>query len=94
MVATRTHHCSARWTVPRASPVPGVLSRHDSRTAAEANLAVITGRGVRTARSLMAVPPQRTLRLPQADAGQQAALAALGGERLRGKAFTPCAAGT
>lgn len=71
-----------------------VLSRHDNRTAAEANLAAITGRGVRSARSLMAVPPQRTLRLPQADAGQQAALAALGGERLRGKAFTPCAAGT
>lgn len=83
----------------QSSNLPGgatylVLSRHDSRTAAEANLAVITGRGVRTARSLMAVPPQRTLRLPAADAGQQAALAALSGERLRGKAFAPCATGT
>lgn len=71
-----------------------VLGRHDSRVTAEAELAVFVGRGVRTARSLMAAPPQRMLRLPQADAAQQATLAALGSERLRGKAFAPCAAGT
>lgn len=83
----------------QASNLPGgatylVLSRHDNRAAAEANLAMVSGRGVRSARSLLAVPPQRTLRLPQADAAQQATLVALAGERLRGKAFASCAAGT
>ena len=67
-----------------------VLSRHDSRGAAEAQLATLQTRGVRTAHSMMAMPAQRALRLPQADAAQQAALAALGAEALRGKSFAPC----
>lgn len=70
-----------------------VLSRHDSRAAADAQLATLQERGVRTARSLMAAPPQRALRLPQADPVQQAALAALGADALRGRSFAPCPSG-
>lgn len=71
-----------------------VLSRHDSRATADAELASLSDRGVRTARVMAATPaPQRALRVAQADAGQQAALAALSSEKLRGKAFTACGNG-
>lgn len=71
-----------------------VLSRHDSRAAADAELAALSDRGVRTARVMAATPaPQRALRVAQADAAQQATLAALSTEKLRGKAFTACGSG-
>lgn len=71
-----------------------VLSRHDGRAAADAELAALSARGVRTARVMAATPaPQRALRVAQADAAQQATLAALPADKLRGKAFTACAGG-
>lgn len=71
-----------------------VLSRHDSRSAADAELAALSDRGVRTARVIAATPaPQRAVRVAQADAAQQATLAALPADKLRGKAFTACGGG-
>lgn len=71
-----------------------VLSRHDNRSTAETELASLSDRGVRTARVMAATPPpQRLLRVAQADAAQQSALAALSTEKLRGKAFGPCSNG-
>ncbi|WP_428421563.1 hypothetical protein [Methylibium sp.] len=82
-----------------ASAAPGsapllVISRHDSRAAADTELATLLERGVRTARVVSATVPQRALRVAQASEAQQATLAALPADKLRGKAFTPCPADT
>jgi hypothetical protein len=75
---------------PGSSPVL-VLSRHDSRDAAEAELKAWNGRGVITARVIDAtagVP--HALRVAQADAKQQVLLVALPSEKLGGHRFEPC----
>lgn len=82
-----------------ASAAPGsapllVISRHDSRAAAESELTTLLDRGVRTARVVNASVPLRLLRVAQASEAQQAALAALPADKLRGKAFLPCPADT
>lgn len=78
-----------------ASAAPGsapllVISRHDSRAGAESELTTLLDRGVRTARVVNASVPLRLLRVAQASEAQQAALAALPADKLRGKAFVPC----
>jgi pyruvate/2-oxoglutarate dehydrogenase complex dihydrolipoamide acyltransferase (E2) component len=75
---------------PASSPVL-VLSRHDSREAAEVELKVWNGRGVITARVIdatAAVP--HALRVAQADPKQQILLLALPSEKLGGHRFEPC----
>jgi hypothetical protein len=68
-----------------------VLARHDSREAAEAGLAGYAARGVRNARTVEGTPVElRALRVAQADAAQQALLAALPADPLHGRAFLPC----
>lgn len=67
-----------------------VISRHDSRAGAESELTTLLDRGVRTARVVNASVPLRLLRVAQASEAQQAALAALPADTLRGKAFVPC----
>lgn len=72
-----------------------VLSRHDSRAAAELELAALVERDVRTARVVEGLPRAlRALRVPQADAATQALLTGLPVERLRGKPFAPCQDGS
>lgn len=78
-----------------ASAAPGsapllVISRHDNRTGAESELTSLLDRGVRTARVVNASVPLRLLRVAQASEAQQAALAALPTDKLRGKTFVPC----
>lgn len=68
--------------IVRSSPdlQPGLsLGRFDDKAKAEADLAQLVQRGVRTARVITLRPPQTqlTLRVPAADASQRAALAAL-----------------
>jgi hypothetical protein len=73
--------------------VPGLmLGRYDSRDAADAALAQLTQRGVRTARvvALPTPPPQHWLRAERADPELQARLAALQ-PPLAGNGFLPCA---
>ena len=77
--------------LPTASGAPLlVLSRHAARPAAELELTALVERGVHTARTMVGGPALRVLRVAQADALQQSALAALGPDRLRGKPFGPC----
>lgn len=78
-----------------ASAAPGsapllVISRHESRTAAETELTALSDRGVRTARVVTATVPLRALRVPHADEAQRAALSALPADKLHGKSFGPC----
>lgn len=79
----------ARLT-PAGSPLL-VLGRHDSREAAEAELASLNNRDVRSARVVdaRAAAPQ-ALRVANADADQQLLLSALPGEKLGGHRFEPC----
>lgn len=82
-----------------ASAEPGsapllVISRHDNRAAADDELTALVERGVRTARVVSATVPLRMLRVAQASEAQQATLAALPADPLRGKAFVPCAVDT
>ena len=68
-----------------------VLSRHARREGAEAALAGFEARGVRNARAIEGTPVElRALRVAQADAAQQALLAALPAEQLLGRPFAPC----
>lgn len=69
---------------------PGLrLTTHADKAAAEAALAELTQRGVRTARvvELPAPPPQTFLRVARADADLQGRLRMLGGV---GSGFVPC----
>jgi hypothetical protein len=75
-----------------AELVPGLmLGRYESREAADAALAQITLRGVRTARvvALPSPPPQNWLRAERADPALQARLTAL--KPPAGAGFVPCA---
>jgi hypothetical protein len=77
-------------STPGAAPLL-VLSRHDSRDAAERELTALGERDVRTARVIEGSPRvARSIRVAQADAAAQALLAGLATERLRGRAFVPC----
>lgn len=71
-----------------------VLSRHATQALAEAELAALGERGVRSARAAAGGPLQHALRVPEADAAAQAGLAALSPQALRGKAFVACPAET
>jgi hypothetical protein len=79
--------------VAGASPVL-VISRHESRAAAESALAAWSERGVRSARVVNATVPQHALRVAQADAATQGTLTALPPEKLRGRSFASCPDGT
>lgn len=74
-----------------AELVPGLmLGRYDSREAADAALALVTQRGVRTARvvALPPPPPQNWLRADRADPALQTRLTAL--KPPSGAGFVPC----
>lgn len=83
-------------TTPAAAGTAPVLviSRHESRAAAESALAAWSERGVRSARVVNATVPQIALRVAQADAAAQGVLTALPPERLRGRSFAACPDGT
>jgi hypothetical protein len=73
---------------------PGIsLGRYDSRNAAEASLAKLVERGVRTARVVALSPPAvvHTLRVERADAALKTQLLGLPPSVLAGTAFAPCA---
>ena len=73
------------------APLLLVLGRHDSRAAAEQDLAALAARNLRSARVMEgAARPQHALRVAAADAALQARLAALPPERLHGRAFAAC----
>ena len=76
--------------VAGAAPVL-VISRHESRIAAESALTAWSERGVRSARVVNATVPQQALRFAQADAATQGLLAALPADKLRGRTFAACA---
>jgi hypothetical protein len=78
---------------PGTAPVL-VISRHESRAAAESALAAWSERGVRSARVVNATVPQIALRVAQADAATQGLLTALPPERLRGRSFAACPDGS
>lgn len=82
----------------RSSPElePGLsLGRFDNRGQADARLAELGKRGVRTARVINITPPApaHTLRFAQADGGLQRALAGLKGKLPGDKGFGPCVNG-
>lgn len=93
---TKRDELRRRNVFPELASTPGaapllVLSRHDSREAAEVELAALAERDVRTARVVEGAPRVlRALRVDRADAQAQALLGGLAAERLRGKAFAPC----
>lgn len=66
------------------------LSRHNSRELADAEMVVLAGKRVRTARVVDAT--EMALRVAQADAALQQQLSALPEEPLAGKRFEPCPA--
>jgi hypothetical protein len=75
---------------------PGiVLGRHDSRDAAEAALARLAERGVRTAKVVALSPPAAVhmLRVERADAALKLQLGGLSPGTLAGTTFLPCPAG-
>ena len=76
---------------------PGLaLGRHDSRAGADAALAKLADRGVRTARVVALSPPATVvmLRFERADAALKAQLLGLPGAMLAGTSFVPCPAVT
>ena len=79
---------------PASTPGPApllILSRHESREAAELEIAALAERDVQTARVVEGAPrAARAVRVAQADAQTQALLTGLPIERLRGKPFVPC----
>lgn len=70
-----------------------VLGRHDSKDAADAALARLVERGVKTARVVALSPPTAVhlLRVERADAGLRAQLTGLSPGTLAGSTFRPCA---
>ena len=71
------------------------LGRYDSRAAAQAGLAGVVGRGVRTARIVALPEPPSRLRIEPADAALRARLAAIGAPVLGvplGTSFRACTA--
>lgn len=85
-----------RGVMPEPASTPGpapllILSRHESREAAELELAALAERDVQTARVIEGTSRTgRAVRVAQADAQTQALLTGLPAERLRGKPFVPC----
>lgn len=93
---TKHDELRRRGIAPEQASTPGaapllILSRHDSREAAELELTALGERDVRTARVIEGTARvTRAVRVAQADAPTQALLAGLPAERLRGKPFVPC----
>lgn len=93
---TRRDELRRQGIVAEAAGTPGpapllILSRHESREAAELELASLAGRDVRAARVVEGTSrAARAVRVAQADAQTQALLTGLPAERLRGKPFVPC----